>query len=60
MDETSVLTVGDSSLADGWETCACTLQNATSTAAQKNKLLFRTMLVQKYMLQYSQAVSSRF
>jgi hypothetical protein len=41
MGETSVFTVGDRSLVKGPHTCACTLQNADSSAAQKKNLLLR-------------------
>jgi hypothetical protein len=41
MDETSVFTVGETSVAKGGDTCACTLENATSSSTQKKKLFLR-------------------
>ena len=60
MDETSVLTVGDTSVAEGGNTCACVLENATSRAAQKKNLLLRAVLLQRYRLERSEPPSPRF
>jgi hypothetical protein len=60
MDETSVFTLGDISLAEGGDSCACKLENATSSAAEKKNLLLSALRVQKYTLERSDPPSPRF
>jgi hypothetical protein len=47
MSEISVFTVGDTSLAEGCDTCLSKLEHAKSSTAQKRKLFLRMLLLQK-------------